>query len=147
MKKLKIISGGQTGVDQIALKVAHKLGIETGGIAPKGYRTETGFNFELRDVYGLIQHESAEYPPRTEMNILNSDCTLLFGKTDSLGSKLAIKLAKKHSKHIFLNPKVSEVHDLIVKGYRVFNIAGNRGSTLSHYDEEMIRKGLTKAFE
>lgn len=31
----KIISGGQTGVDQIALDIAKQLGIETGGTAAK----------------------------------------------------------------------------------------------------------------
>ena len=36
----KIISGGQTGVDQAALDVAIKLGISHGGWIPKGRLTE-----------------------------------------------------------------------------------------------------------
>ena len=38
----KIISGGQTGVDQAALRAAKACGIPTGGWAPKGWRTEDG---------------------------------------------------------------------------------------------------------
>ena len=37
---MKIISGGQTGVDRLALDVAKSLNIATGGTAPKGYLTE-----------------------------------------------------------------------------------------------------------
>ena len=46
----KIISGGQTGADQIGLEVALSLGIPTGGTAPKGFITETGPNYKLRDI-------------------------------------------------------------------------------------------------
>src|SRR5262249_6057013 len=38
----KVISGGQTGVDQVALRAAKACGIPTGGWAPKGWRTEDG---------------------------------------------------------------------------------------------------------
>ncbi|WP_374755987.1 YpsA SLOG family protein [Fibrisoma montanum] len=30
------MSGGQTGIDQMALEVARSLGVPTGGMAPKG---------------------------------------------------------------------------------------------------------------
>lgn len=65
----QIISGGQTGVDQLGLEVAKQLGIPTGGVAPKGYLTETGPDLTLRDHYGLREHESAHYSPRTRANI------------------------------------------------------------------------------
>jgi Circularly permutated YpsA SLOG family len=35
----KIISGGQTGADQAGLRTAKRLGIETGGWMPQGWRT------------------------------------------------------------------------------------------------------------
>lgn len=38
---MKIISGGQTGIDQMALEQASKIGIMTGGTACKGWLTET----------------------------------------------------------------------------------------------------------
>ena len=43
----KIISGGQTGIDQLALEIAIELGIETGGTAPPNFMTEDGVNLEL----------------------------------------------------------------------------------------------------
>ena len=39
---LKIISGGQTGVDRAGLDAARKLGMSYGGYIPKGRRTEDG---------------------------------------------------------------------------------------------------------
>ena len=44
MKKneLKIVSGGQTGVDRGALQAAMDLGLDWGGWAPKGWRSEDG---------------------------------------------------------------------------------------------------------
>ena len=38
---LKIVSGGQTGVDVAALDVALALGLPCGGWCPRGRRTET----------------------------------------------------------------------------------------------------------
>jgi predicted Rossmann-fold nucleotide-binding protein len=38
----KIISGGQTGVNQAALDAARKLNIAHGGWIPKGRKTENG---------------------------------------------------------------------------------------------------------
>ena len=38
----KIISGGQTGVDRVAIDVALKLGIPHGGWMPKGRMLEDG---------------------------------------------------------------------------------------------------------
>ena len=40
MLKIKIVSGGQTGVDQGALEAAAQLGLEFGGWAPHGWLAE-----------------------------------------------------------------------------------------------------------
>ncbi len=77
----KIISGGQTGADYAGLVAAKVLGIETGGTAPAGYKTENGPNYELRDYFGLSAFGT--YPERTETNILNSDMTLVLGLADT----------------------------------------------------------------
>lgn len=47
----KIISGGQTGIDRIALEVAGELYVPTGGTAGKGFFTESGPDLTLAD-YG-----------------------------------------------------------------------------------------------
>lgn len=89
-----IISGGQTGADQGALRAAVTLGIPTGGWAPKGYLTETGPNFDLRDVYGLMEHETShDYAPRTKDNVQLADATLILGRR-SRGSNLTERLCQ-----------------------------------------------------
>ena len=70
----KMISGGQTGVDQAALDVAIKLGISHGGWIPKGRLTENGM---LDDKYHLKEMETANYNKRTEQNVIDSDGTLI----------------------------------------------------------------------
>ena len=42
MTRLKIVSGGQTGVDQAALDVGQALGLAVGGWCPKDRRAEDG---------------------------------------------------------------------------------------------------------
>ena len=48
---MKVISGGQTGVDQAALRAAKAAGIETGGWMPKGFRTLAGPRPEFAAVF------------------------------------------------------------------------------------------------
>ena len=86
----KIVSGGQTGADFSALIAAQKLGIKTGGWAPKGFRTENGSNPDLGSVYGLQEHSSDKYPPRTMANVDFSDGTLSFLFRNSPGTKYTI---------------------------------------------------------
>ena len=149
-KKLKIISGGQTGVDLLGLEVAKLLGLETGGTAPPGFQTSDGSNLELRDIYNLkeISEELQKgqtgrkfYNPRTEQNVKNSDGTILFGNTKSVGSKLTIKIAESLGKPLIENPSIEQVKQFL-KGKSVINIAGNRKSGLSDKRLQQIRNIL-----
>lgn len=97
----KIISGGQTGADQGGLVAGRKLGLETGGTAPKGFRTATGDDPRLASL-GLVEHRSDKYPPRTKCNVRDSDGTLVIGRHSSPGSKLTIKLCAELRKPCFL---------------------------------------------
>jgi hypothetical protein len=72
----KIISGGQTGVDQGALREAKASGIETGGWAPKGWLTEDGPAPWLAD-YGLREMPTTDYPSRTRKNVDEADALLV----------------------------------------------------------------------
>lgn len=99
---MKIISGGQTGVDYGALLAAALHDVETGGMAPKGYKTANGANLTLRDEFGLTEHSSDQYHPRTEENVKNSDGTLVIAlKSDSPGTKLTFDLLVQHSKPFY----------------------------------------------
>ena len=70
---MRLISGGQTGVDRAALDVALALGLPVGGGCPKGRRAEDG---RIPDRYPLVETPERNYPARTRRNIEESDGTL-----------------------------------------------------------------------
>ena len=77
---LKIVSGGQTGVDRGALKAAIDLGLPWGGWAPKGWRSEDGaippkYRSEMKEC------ASANYLVRTRKNVVDSHATLIITNT------------------------------------------------------------------
>lgn len=131
MQLKKIISGGQTGADEAGLKAAKDLGFETGGTAPKGWRIQNydgteGSNPGLAD-YGLVEHESREYPPRTKQNVADSDATVWFGYEGSGGAKLTISTARRLHKLLIVNPTAKELRRwLEANPIAVLNVAGNR---------------------
>ena len=123
MDPLTVISGGQTGVDQLGLKIAKELNLATGGWAPKGWMTEAGSAEALLRSYGLKEHSSSDYPARTEANVRAADLTLIFSDNLGPGSKLTIRLCKKYGKPYMLWPLA---HDLNGRDVKVVNIAGTR---------------------
>ena len=82
MKKneLKIVSGGQTGVDRGALQAAMDLGLDWGGWAPKGWRAE---DVTIPPIYRekMQEHASANYLGRTRRNVVDSHATLIITNT------------------------------------------------------------------
>jgi hypothetical protein len=71
---VKIISGGQTGVDRAALDVALEHGIECGGWCPAGRLDEFG---KIPDQYPLQELESGGFTERTLENVKDSDGTVI----------------------------------------------------------------------
>lgn len=96
VKPSLVLSGGQTGVDQAALRAAVRCGIPTGGWAPKGWRTEVGPMPALA-AYGLKEHASRDYAARTADNVRDADFVLVIGRP-SPGSTLTVSLAKRYGK-------------------------------------------------
>lgn len=142
----RIISGGQTGADMGALKAGRDLGIKTGGWAPKGWVTEAGPNPSLRE-YGLVQHSSPNYPPRTRMNCQDSDLTAIFGDIKSTGSKLAISICREDNIPYVLNPDATELRHMCEDlGVETLNVSGNRASKDAGI-EERVRKVIVEAFQ
>ena len=74
----KVISGGQTGADLAGTQAASLLSIETGGWMPKGFKNLPGFHPEYSLCLGMEETESADYAPRTRLNVRNSDATIRF---------------------------------------------------------------------
>lgn len=132
----KIISGGQTGVDQAGLRQARLSGIPTGGTAPLGWMTETGPAPWLAD-YGLKQCTARGYPPRTYENVKYSSGTVIFGDDKSPGSISTIFCCKSANKLYIINPTAEELIAWIYdNNIEVLNVAGNRQSKLT--DEKLL---------
>ena len=79
---MKIISGGQTGVDQAALRVAESRGLESGGWCPPGRVCESGRipdRFPLRETPEERSGNAKDVPRslRTEWNVRDSNATLI----------------------------------------------------------------------
>lgn len=76
MRLVKVISGGQTGVDIAALRAAKAHGIATGGWMPKGWKTLDGDRPEYAHEYGMREASSREYSARTFANVTDGHATL-----------------------------------------------------------------------
>lgn len=133
----KVVSGGQTGADRAGLDAAIELGFETGGWVPKGRLAEDGV---VPESYSTLREtDSAHYPERTELNVRDSDCTVIVSRGAlSGGSQLTMDLARRHDKpviHIDLSSlSIDEAsatleHWLAQNGCEVINIAGPRASS------------------
>jgi len=90
---IKVISGGQTGADQAALRCARDLGLKTGGTAPRDFRTSTGKSPTLKWLYSLEELDCpkdtplpAQYAQRSILNVRNSDGSFVFRITRSPGT-------------------------------------------------------------
>ena len=130
----KLISGGQTGADISIVAVGARLGIETGGLVPKGWRTERGAAPELGQ-YGFTESDSSDYRVRTRLNVEHSDATLIFATDpDSDGTRLTIEHAHRLGRPcLVLNPYEATAERRLRRWLRdispgVLNVAGNRES-------------------
>lgn len=136
---MKIISGGQTGVDRAALDAADALGLACGGWCPKDRRAEDG---RIDQKYPLKETEAAEYGVRTEWNVRDSDATLIitYGEPTG-GTAYTIAMCRVHKKpHLVIdchcepacggrsNP-VDKISSWLAQNkFQVLNIAGPRES-------------------
>jgi hypothetical protein len=101
---MKIISGGQTGVDRAALDLAIELKMDWGGWCPKGgwaedYPTPPG----LLAAYPHLRETPDPHPlQRTEWNVRDSDAGLIIvdrqGVQASIGTQRANEWARQHGK-------------------------------------------------
>ena len=130
---IKIVSGGQTGVDRAALDVALELGLPCGGWCPKGRRAEDG---TIPEHYPLQETATDAYPERTELNVRDSDATLVLtrGKPDR-GTALTVKLARRLRKPCRIidlaTPEATQAIRtwLIAHEVKTLNVAGPRESS------------------
>jgi hypothetical protein len=134
----KIISGGQTGVDQAALNVALKLNISCGGWCPPGRLCENG---KIPDNLPLVETptERSERAPntprslRTEWNVRDSDATLIIKPTklnENKGINWTVQCIKIYGKislvvDPFKRESIWEIHEwLRTNKIKTLNVAG-----------------------
>jgi len=135
---LKIVSGGQTGVDRAGLDAAIELGLPYGGWIPKGRLAEDG---AVPERYATMrEHDSEKYPKRTKANVRDSDATLIL--IDALpmseGTLLTLRTAEnlRRSHHVAILSNADVVEDVqkwlasfqSVEREFVLNVAGPRES-------------------
>ena len=153
MQITKLVSGGQTGADAAGLQAAFDLGIPTGGTAPKGWRIclpdgSNGSNPELGTKFGLVEHHSYEYPPRTRLNVLHSNGTVWFGYAESPGGKLTVNTCIKQCKPYILNPTAQQLADWALENkISVLNVAGNRQSEFNPDISTITYNTVTEALK
>ena len=139
---MKIISGGQTGVDRAALDIALKHGIESGGWCPTGRLDEFG---RIPDRYPLKELENGGFTERTLQNIKDSDGTvIIYAGTLSGGTEQTVHFCvdQQRPHHLIDGSKISalEAARLIADFVRrdkidILNVAGPRASGwLGGYD-------------
>ena len=130
---VRIISGGQTGVDRAALDVAMARGLACGGWVPRGRRAEDGC-LPLR--YPMRESRRNSYGERTRLNVRDADGTLILTRGRPIGgTALTAVLAQRLGKPYLLvdlenAPNPTTINQWIdERGIRVLNVAGPREST------------------
>ena len=130
---LRIVSGGQTGVDRAALEVAQELGLPCGGWCPRGRKAEDG---PIPERFPLQETASAKYDVRTRRNVRDSDGTLVLTLGDpSGGTALTVATAERLGKPLLvldldLQPPPALVSEWAsLHRLQTINVAGPREST------------------
>ncbi len=157
----RIVTGGQTGVDQAALEVASELGIEFGGWCPKGGRDEN--NVSILERFALQEATTSDPDERTKLNIRDSDGTLIIVPTFPLpdtirdGTLLTIEEAKRTGKpHLIIALDEREAAVDTIRSWvdenniHTLNIGGPRESNSPGVYEdtcELLRALLTPSLQ
>ncbi len=133
---IKIISGGQTGVDRAALDAALESGVSVGGWCPQGRKAEDG---PIAEKYPLQELPDSGYKERTLKNVQDSDATvIIYFESISGGTEKTLLYCLNEKKPYLLIDGGSITQDIASKQIKHFidenqisllNVAGPRAST------------------
>lgn len=160
---IKVVSGGQTGVDRGALDAALELNIPCGGWCPEGRLAEDG---TIPEQYPVKELEGGDYRDRTRKNVLDSDGTAIiyFGEIEGGTESTLDDCVQMAKPYQLINGEGTETGQAAKqiaefvrdRGLRTLNIAGPRASkvdrghkyafdTVRMLIEMLSRKGGTSA--
>jgi len=163
MSLLKIISGGQTGADIAALRIAKERGFQTGGWMPRGCKTLDGPRPEYIEEYGVHEMSTSGYKARTFRNVYDSDGTLRIAHDFSSAGEICTAKAIYEYERPSLDVKFEWIHDDPIPGIKalkasirpndvalwltqaniqVLNVAGNSGKWFEPYVETYFEQVL-----
>ena len=150
---LKIVAGGQTGVDRAALEWALANGVSHGGWCPKGRKAEDGVippQFQLRET------GSDNYSIRTRRNVRDSGGTVIFSERAELtgGTKETAEFAKAIGKPLLklvssagIQESATQLNSFLKEhGIVVLNVAGPRASEEPEVSQ-FVNAVLTQALQ
>lgn len=141
---MRLVSGGQSGVDRAALDAALELGLDCGGWCPRGRLAEDG---RIHGRYPLRETATDEYAERTRLNVRDSDATLVLTRgRPSGGTGLTVHLARGMGRPCLVvdlaAPRLGEVDAvgawMAAHGVAVLNVAGPRQSTAPGIHQEAL---------
>ena len=146
---LRVVSGGQTGVDRAALDVALELGLECGGWCPRGRRAEDG---AIPAVYPLRETPSQAYGQRTSWNVRDSQATLVLirGRLRG-GSARTVEIAARLERPcLVVDLAAADAAERVLSfiaatGAHILNVAGPRESNAPGIGDEaaaLLRRAL-----
>ena len=135
MKALKIISGGQTGVDRAAIDVALRHRINCGGWCPAGRLDEFG---KIPDHYPVQELQGGGFTERTLQNVKDSDGTVVIYPGELRGGteqsvRFCVDLKRPHklidASKISAEGAAKLIGDFVDKNkINILNVAGPRES-------------------
>jgi hypothetical protein len=152
---LRVVSGGQTGVDRAALDAARAAGLPCGGWCPRGRRAEDG---PIDPAYPLTETPSEDYAQRTEWNVRDADGTIVLVRgRPSGGTAFTIAVARRLRRPLLVldladEPSPEDALGWIeAEGIAVLNVAGPResqdpgiGAEARGYLERLLRLTSTR---
>ena len=150
---LKIIAGGQTGVDRAALEWALANGVPHGGWCPKGRKAEDGV---IPPPFQLRETGSDNYSIRTRRNVRDSGGTVIFSERAELtgGTKETAEFAKAIGKPLLklvssagIQESATQLNSFLKEhGIVVLNVAGPRASEEPEVSQ-FVNAVLTQALQ